>query len=83
MTVFLFIVLNENLPLSDALQFCTRENLSETMRKSAGILTYFKLFRDVSDDFISAKPISPYVSEPKAPPLRVGDGAFDVPQVGQ
>ena len=64
MTGVLFIVLRKNIPFSDALQFCGRENLFETIRKSAGILAYFKLFHDVSDDFIRAKPVSPYVSEP-------------------
>ena len=65
MADYLFIVLNENLPFSDAGQFCPRKNLSGAKRKSAGILAYCKIFRDASDDFGRAKPVSPYVIVPK------------------
>ena len=65
MTGILFIVLRKNIPFSDALQFCERENLLETMWKSAGILPYFKLFCEDLNNLIRSKPVSPYMSEPK------------------
>ena len=65
MTDLLFIVLSEKFSLSDASQFCARDNPVEAKMKTDDILAYIEAFQRVSDDLIRAKPVSSPLFKPK------------------